>query len=79
MTTNLFEPLPKFEVVLEPSFDQLVDRNHLINSLLPESTLQDLEVFDVVVVVLGVKLDLLHGHAAGEEHVHELAVRRTCT
>ena len=36
--------------------------------------LQHFEVVDVLVLQLGVELDLLEHHGAGEEHVHELAV-----
>ena len=36
--------------------------------------LQHFEVVDVLVLELGVELDLLEHHGAGEEHVHELAV-----
>ena len=36
--------------------------------------LQHFEVVDVLVLQLGVELDLLEHHGAGEQHVHELAV-----
>jgi hypothetical protein len=40
--------------------------------------LQNFEVLDVLVFEVGLELDLLQGHRAGKEHVHELAVCATC-
>lgn len=44
-----------------------------------KSCLQDFEVVYKFVLQLGLKFDFLQQDAAGKQHVHELAVRRSCT
>ena len=40
--------------------------------------MKQLEVVEILVLQLGVELDPLERDGAGEEHVHELAVRGPC-
>lgn len=71
---ELLEPLDEFEIILEPSFHKSVNGNNLVNIYSFECVLQHFEVVDILVLQLGVELDLLEHHRAGEQHVHELAV-----
>jgi hypothetical protein len=53
----LFQPLQEFEVILKLAFNQTRHRDSIFNAMLVESRLQDFEIGDVFILVLGIELD----------------------
>jgi hypothetical protein len=63
---SLLHPLQEFQVVLEPAFDQALDRDGVVNLVLVENGLQYFVVLNVFVLVLGSEFDLGEGYLLSE-------------
>jgi hypothetical protein len=53
-----FDPLKKFEVILESTFYEAINRDWFVDVVGCESLLEDLEILDVFVFILGIELML---------------------
>jgi hypothetical protein len=71
----LLNPLQELEIILKLHLHEPTNINDLVNPLLGESVLQDLVVWDRLVLQLSVKIHLLHWDQARVELVEDLAIK----
>lgn len=73
-----FEPLDELKIVLIFGLGEFLDVNMPFDSCLVESILENFQVVDKLIIVLGLPVDLAHGHLARVNDVDDLAVDGAC-
>lgn len=69
-TEEFAKPLKEFEIVLEATLDQSLDRYLLAHGLLLEAGLQELKVVYEFMFLIATELDALKSNGIRKQHVH---------